>query len=193
MIITIYYNIDCIFVLFSIIAKTLNDSKKLYCVFIDYEKAFDKIDRIKLWTKLLQENVSSKIVLSLKAMYSTVKCCVKYNNLRSDWFESGTGLKQGCPSSSLLFLFFVNDVTSNINTNLEGIFKINDIKIFLLMFADDAALCSHNPNSLQLMLNDLQEYCNTWGLTININKTKAMIFEKGRHTTKQFYLNNSEI
>ena len=36
--------IDCIFTLHAIISKTLHAGEKLYCVFIDYEKAFDKID-----------------------------------------------------------------------------------------------------------------------------------------------------
>ena len=49
--------VDCIFTLHSIIAKTLDAGEKLYCIFIDYEKAFDKIDRSLLWQKLLKENM----------------------------------------------------------------------------------------------------------------------------------------
>ena len=37
---------DCIFILHSIIAKVLNSSQKLYSIFIDYEKAYDKINHI---------------------------------------------------------------------------------------------------------------------------------------------------
>ena len=36
---------DCVFVLHSIIAKVLSSKEKLYCVFIDFEKCLDKIDR----------------------------------------------------------------------------------------------------------------------------------------------------
>ena len=56
---------DCIFILQSIISKVLDSKQKLYCVFIDFEKAFDKIDRMALWHKLILENVSSKIVKAL--------------------------------------------------------------------------------------------------------------------------------
>ena len=41
--------VDCVFLLHSIISKVLNDGEKLYCVFIDYEKCFDRIDRTYLW------------------------------------------------------------------------------------------------------------------------------------------------
>ena len=48
-------DVDCVFILHSIITKVLNTGEKLYCVFIDYEKCFDKIDRSFLWHKLIQK------------------------------------------------------------------------------------------------------------------------------------------
>ena len=87
------------------------------------------------------------------------------------------GLKQGDPSSTLLFLFFVNDVIENITANLDGVITVNEIKLFLIMFADDTALFATNPKSLQLMLNDLETYCDRYSLKINANK-------KCRNSTK---------
>lgn len=40
---------DAIFVLHSLISKTLNDKKRLYCCFVDFKKAFDSIQHNKLW------------------------------------------------------------------------------------------------------------------------------------------------
>ena len=34
---------DCIFLLHSVISKTLNSKEKLYCVFVDFERAYDSI------------------------------------------------------------------------------------------------------------------------------------------------------
>ena len=61
---------------------------------------------------------------------------------------------------------------------------------FLIYFADDAVVFTTNPKSLQLMLNDIEEYCNQWKLKINVKKTKIMIFEKGRHTNVDFFMYN---
>ena len=61
------------------------------------------------------------------------------------------------------------------------------------MFADDAVLFAENPLSFQLLLNDVEEYCKAWRLKINTNKTKAMVFENGRHTHHDFYIYEKNI
>jgi len=84
---------------------------------------------------------------------------------------------------------FVNDIVENINSNLEGIITINDIKFFLLSYAHDQVLFSTSPTSLQSMLKDIENYCIASQLKINTSKTKVMIFEKSnRHTNYNFYL-----
>ena len=72
-------------------------------------------------------------------------------------------------------------------------FTIEDVKIFLLLYADDQVVFSKSPESLQAMLFDIENYCRTWGLKINISKTKTMLFERGRHTSYDFYLNNAKL
>ena len=94
-------------------------------------------------------------------MYSTVKSAIKYNRKTSHYITSNLGVKQGGPSSSLLFMMFVNDILANINSNVDGIFTVDEIKIFLLSYADDQVLFSTSPASLQSMLSDIEEYCTT--------------------------------
>ena len=170
--------VDCIFILHAIISKVLNSGQKLYSVFIDYEKCFDRINRTFLWQKLLTENVSSRMINALKAMYSTVRSIIKHNRQTSSAITSNLGVKQGDPSSSLLFMMFVNDIITCVNTDLDGIFSTDDMKLFLILFADDQVLFSTSPASLQSMLNDIETYCTAWGLKINLVKTKVLIFEK---------------
>ena len=172
--------VDCIFSFYSIISKTLHAGEKLYCVFIDYEKAFDKIDRTFLWQKLISENVSSKLVQAISLMYLIVKSCIRYQSSKSDFFSSHIGLKQGDPSSPLLFMLFINDIIQNVNSDFDNIFTIEELQIFMLLYADDAVVFARSPEVLQSILNDIESYCTTWGLKINTVKTKAMIFEKGR-------------
>ena len=126
-------------------------------------------------------------------MYSVVKSFIKYNSESSDFINSNIGVKQGDPASSILCLFFLNDILNNITTDLNGVINIDNLYLFLICFADDAILFTQDPVSLQRMLNDIELYCNTWNLKNNINKTKIMIFENGRHTNYDFYIYNSRI
>ena len=126
-------------------------------------------------------------------MYTTVKSCVRYKSTYSRFFDSSIGLEQGDPSLTLLFMFFVNDIIDNIYTNLQNIFTINELKLFLILFADDQVLFATSPETLQSLLTDLENYCQLDGLKINTNKTKAMIFEKGRRSHHDFYIYNSVI
>ena len=50
--------------------------------------------------------------------------------------------------------------------------------LFLLLYADDTAILAENPNDLQNALNGLSECCIKWGLNINIDKTKVVVFSR---------------
>ena len=66
-----------------------------------------------------------------KSIYKVVKSAIKCNRRISNTVNSQLGVKQGDPSSSLLFMMFVNDILTNINSNLEGIFTVDGVELFL--------------------------------------------------------------
>jgi len=70
-------------------------------------------------------------------------------------------------------------------------FTQDDLKVFILLFTDDAVLFAHTPEALQYLLDDLQYYCTTWKLKVNTNTTTIMIFENGRHMMHDFLINNT--
>ena len=90
-------------------------------------------------------------------------------------------------------MLFVNDISVNINTNLEDIVSLDELKLFLILFVDDQVVFAKSPDTLQSLLNDIENYCQFWDLKINTDKTKAMNFEKGRRTHYDFYINNTAL
>ena len=69
-------------------------------------------------------------------------------------------------------MFFINDIAQKINSDIESIFTIDEIQIFMLLYADDAVLFAKSPAALQSILNDLERYCALWGLKINVKRQK---------------------
>ena len=80
-----------------------------------------------------------------------------------------------------------------IYSNINDIFTIDELKLHIILFADDQVVFAKSAHALQLLLNDIENYCTTWGIKINTNKTKVMIFEKGRRTTHEFFIYNMAI
>lgn len=172
--------VDCIFVLYSIINRIINHEKKtLYASFIDFQKCFDLLYRNGIWYKLIQSGISSKIVKMLRSMYSVVKSCVKVNGELTDYFDSYMGVKQGEPLSPFLFSIFVNDMYECIEGDNLDAFTLGELQIFLLLFADDTVLFSYSSEGLQILLNKLNDYCKTWCITVNVEKSAVMVFKKG--------------
>ena len=50
---------------------------RFYCIFIDYEKAFDKVKHNELWKALERINVHGNFLRILKSIYSNTTACVK--------------------------------------------------------------------------------------------------------------------
>jgi hypothetical protein len=171
--------VDAIFVLQSLINRTLKKKRRLYCCFVDYQKAFDFIDRSSLWSKLVNLGIQGKMFKIIKSLYENVKSCVKYNGCLSEYFRNTRGLLQGEVLSPILFSFYINDFEMCfIRENCPSV-ELQLVNIFLLMYADDTVLISETPDGLQSMLDALYSYTKEWNLTVNIDKTKILVFRNG--------------
>ena len=104
-----YSTLEHAFVLQSLIGLYLHKKKRLYCLFVDYKKAFDLVDRSSLWMKLISHGINGKIISVIYNMYKGAKSCVKQNTKLSSLFECSIGVRQGENLSPLLFAIFLND------------------------------------------------------------------------------------
>ena len=67
--------------------------------------------------------------------------------------------------------------------------RIGDTNIAILLYADDIALVAENETNLQKMFDFVNEWCETWKLSINSAKTQIVHFRKSRKklTQKKFF------
>ena len=167
---------DCLFILHALIELLFSKGIRLYCCFIDYQKAYDYLDRAALWSKLLKSGMSSKAIRLFKDMYSKMRLGIRGDDSR--FFTSECGLLQGETCSPLFFSLFVNDIETYLTSDLTGT-RVRDIVLKMLKFADDMCLISETREGLQAGLDDLAKYCAKWGTIVNIMKTKIVVFRKG--------------
>ena len=186
---------DHLFTLYAIIDILLAKSKRLYCAFLDYEKAFDKVDRIFLWQKLLDQKIEGKILIVIQNMYAAAKSCVMSNSVPSEFFSISIGVRQGENLSPVLFSLFLNDmqdflakdltgletiIGESVQANMDDNYVNNLLKLFLLLYADDTIIFSETASGIQKGLSSIKNYCDNWKLKLNASKCKIVIFSRGK-------------
>nr|KAG5714565.1 hypothetical protein BaRGS_007011 [Batillaria attramentaria] len=92
----------------SFVEQSLEWNSPLYINFIDYEKAFDSVDREALWKLLRHYGVPGKIISLIQCTYQDMSCRIAHAGQLSESFEVKTGVRQGCLLSPFLFLLVID-------------------------------------------------------------------------------------
>ncbi|MEW8546453.1 MAG: reverse transcriptase family protein, partial [Candidatus Thiodiazotropha sp.] len=167
--------IDHVLALTSIIETRKLKRQPTFAAFIDFRKAYDAINRKLLFKKLGDLGVSGRMFGAITSLYDNVNCCVRLNGIKTEWFEVTCGLKQGCNLSTILFNLYINDIVEKIKATNKGI-DIDGEKVSILLYADDLILLASSESDLQLMLNELNIWCDDNKMTINEDKSNVMHF-----------------
>ena len=86
-----------------IIKKPRQFQKNIYFFFIDYAKAFDCVDHNKLWKILQKMGKPDHLTCLLRNLYAGQETTVRPGHGKTDWFQIGKGVRQGCILSPCLF------------------------------------------------------------------------------------------
>ena len=86
-----------------IIEKAREFQKNIYFCFIDYAKAFDCVDHIKMWKILKEIGTPNHLTCLLRNLYAGQEVTVRTGHGKTDWFQIGKGVRQGCILSPSLF------------------------------------------------------------------------------------------
>ena len=170
--------VDHVFIISSIVSTYLARKKKLFVTFIDYEKAFDKVDHGLLWQKLGQAKIAGKVLRVIQSLYQKTKARVRVNGELTDVFDCNIGVRQGDNLSPRLFIIFLNDSNNLIRTEFEGICLNAErseelttfLKMYALLYADDTLLLSEAEEDMQGALDATLKYCIQNKMTINVSK-----------------------
>ena len=79
----------------TLIRDRLKNNQDIFGVFIDFQKAFDFVDRDVLPYKLISNGMDGKFYKSIKSILSDTTSCLKLNGILTDWFPVLSGVRQG--------------------------------------------------------------------------------------------------
>jgi hypothetical protein len=172
--------------------------KPLYCCFVDFSKAYDRIDRTLLWRALKSMGLHGPMLTAVMQMYEEVRLQVRANGELGEQFKSEVGVKQGDPLSPLLFGLYIDRLERFLEqTCPQAGAQIGARLVRLLLYADDIVLMASSPQELKDLLAALGAFCNANSMFVNLRKTKVVVFNKRYHSSAmgslQFSINGEPI
>lgn len=166
--------------------NTGRPESRVFACFIDMRRAFDKIDRNLLLTRLHELGVTGSMHAAFSAIYHSPICRIRLTDDVTDWMNSNYGTIQGDIISPKLFSVQINNLIKQLNDGKSGLFyggKETD-RFACLAFADDIVLVASTEAELQNLVNKVRNYCRKWRMTVNADKTKTMVFKKNYHSRR---------
>ena len=141
-----------------IMEKAREFQKNIYFYFIDYPKAFDCVDHIKLWKILKEMEIPDHLTCLLRNLYAGQEATVRTGHGRTGWFQIGKGVCQGCVLSPCLFNLYAEYIMRNagLDESQAGI-KIAGRNINNLRYANDTTLMAENKELRSLLMKVKEE------------------------------------
>jgi hypothetical protein len=121
---------EAIFLIRQFMKRCKEQRKDLHLIFIDLEKAYDKVPMNVLWWALRKHKVSTKCNTLIKDMYDNIVISVRTSDEDTNDFSINIGLHQGSALSPYLFALVMDEVTRDIQGGIP----------WCMLFADDVIL-----------------------------------------------------
>uniref|UniRef100_A0A8C6LAH3 Reverse transcriptase domain-containing protein n=1 Tax=Nothobranchius furzeri TaxID=105023 RepID=A0A8C6LAH3_NOTFU len=170
------------------ISDAIDNKQYAVGVFLDLTKAFDTVNHDLLIKKLCRYGIRGVAYDWIKSYLENRLQYVHINNTDSQLLTVTTGIPQGSVLGPLLFILYINDICLVSKT------------LHFILFADDTNVLSFGKDLITLMdkvekeLNALKCWFNLNKLTLNLNKTKFIIFTNRAITVDtNLKINNTEI
>ena len=153
-------------------------------IFLDLQKAFDSVPHQRLIYKLSKLGIEENILCWIESFLFRRKQRVSVNGSYSVWSDVYSGVPQGSVLGPLLFILYINDMSSNVKCPIK-------------IFADDTKLYNKvtdnvlDAEHLQEDLNSLSIWCDTWKL--KFNPAKCHVLHIGKQNMQYLYHINGHL
>lgn len=164
----------------------IDERRQTDCIFLDFRKAFDTVSHSLLLQKLKIFNLDSTVIRWIESYLSQRRQCVVLNGKQSDYVDVTSGVPQGSVLGPLLFLIYINDISSQITSRIR-------------LFADDCVLyrsitSEHDAEQLQSDLVRVENWCCKWKMNLNPKKCVHLSFTRSKKKIDtQYSINNDFI
>ncbi|KAK3562383.1 hypothetical protein QTP86_033522 [Hemibagrus guttatus] len=155
---------DAIFALRILMEKYRDGQRELHCVFVDLEKAYDRVPREELWYCMRKSGVAEKYVRVVQDMYERSRTVVRCAVGQTEEFKVEVGLHQGLALSPFLFAIVMDQLSEEVRQESP----------WTMMFADDIVICSESREQVEENLERWRFALERRGMKVSHSKTEYM-------------------
>ncbi|KAK3544110.1 hypothetical protein QTP86_001807, partial [Hemibagrus guttatus] len=155
---------DAIFALRVLMEKYRDGQRELHCVFVDLEKAYDRVPREELWYCMRKSGVAEKYVRVVQDMYERSRTVVRCAVGQTEEFNVEVGLHQGSALSPFLFAIVMDQLSEEVRQESP----------WTMMFADDIVICSESREQVEENLERWRFALERRGMKVSRSKTEYM-------------------
>ncbi|KAK3530327.1 hypothetical protein QTP86_023932, partial [Hemibagrus guttatus] len=155
---------DAIFALRILMEKYRDGQRELHCVFVDLEKAYDRVPREELWYCMRKSGVAEKYVRVVQDMYERSRTVVRCAVGQTEEFNVEVGLHQGSALSPFLFAMVMDQLSEEVRQESP----------WTMMFADDIVICSESREQVEENLERWRFALERRGMKVSRSKTEYM-------------------
>ena len=143
-------------------------------IYLDLQKAFDKVPHQRLLYKLQKAGISGHLLAWIESFLSGRQQRVKIKGNYSNWKNVLSGVPQGSVLGPILFIIYINDLPETLKSSLCKV------------FADDTKITgkANSIEDAQLIQDDLDallQWCSEWKMKFNSSKCHVVHFGKKNH------------
>ena len=160
--------------------------RKTDLILLDFSKAFDKVNNLKLLYKLSCVVVKGNTINWIQSFLIGRTQTIVLDGESSEKVKVTSGVLQGSVLGPLLFLLYINDLPENIQSQFR-------------LFADDTAvyLTVTNMQDSQVLQSDmesLQHWERTWDMEFNPGKCQVIHITRSKSAVKsRYFMHNQEL
>ena len=149
-----------------IVLNHVDEGRPVDVIFLDFQKAFDKVPHIRLLEKIKAHGIRGDVLRWIEKWLTGRQQRVEINGQQSGWKDVTSGVPQGSVLGPILFIIYINDLDDGIKSDL-------------LKFADDVKLIGNNDSidqgsHLRTDLQRLEGWADKWQMRFNVEKCKVM-------------------
>ena len=182
----------CTFALNETISYYTKNGSQVYALFLDASKAFDRLNYVKLFNKLLHKKMCPITIRLLLNMYLSQKIQVKWNGKLSQPFEVTNGVRQGGVLSPLFFSIYIDELLLKLKNAGFGC-HIGNYYFGALGYADDIVLLCPTKEGLREMIRICETYAFEHDLIFNGNKSQLFVSGPVMENLSKCYVNDIEV